>query len=477
MRPLNFRTSLCGFLLLGLSTAVTSPAQTFSNLATFDKTNGAHPDGALVQGFDGNLYGTASDVGAHTPLGRVFQVTPGGTLTRLSGVGEGYQPAAGIVLGTNGNFYGTTYWGGDTSACMGGCGTVFEVTPAGTVKTLYEFGRGDGFNVDAGLVELNGNFYGTTLYGGGASTSCFQGCGSVFEITPNGTLTVLHVFEGSDGKYPEATLVAGRDGNLYGTTYNGGSNNWGTVFKITPTGTLTRLHSFLKHDGAWPLGLVLGSDGNFYGITWRGGGPLDFGTAFKITAGGTFNTLHTFVGSDGVNPIGTLMQATDGNFYGVTFLGGSNACLGSGYANACGTIFEMTPEGTVTTLHNFAGTDGELPEGGLAQATDGNLYGTTAGQGAPDCAERCGTVFQWSTGLSPFVTPLPASGHDGNTVRILGTDLTGATSVTFNGKAAEFTIVSPTEIKTTVPMCVKTGIIEVTTPGGKLSSNMAFQVL
>jgi uncharacterized repeat protein (TIGR03803 family) len=475
----NFLSHICALVLLSAATAIYSHAQTFTNLASFDITNGTHPIGPLAQGLDGNLYGTTNDVGASLAFGRVFKVTPEGTLTTVfhfSGFGEGYAPQSGLVLAPNGNFYGTTYWGGNTSACQGGCGTVFEVTPTGTLTSLHSFDRTDGINVAAGLVQgANGNFHGATIYGGGGAANCFQGCGTIFEITPTGTLTTLYLFQGTDGKYPEATLVEGSDGNLYGTTYNGGSNNNGTVFKITPTGTLTTLYSFasLKHDGAWPLGLVQGTDGNFYGITQRGGAQ-DFGTIFKITSGGTFTMLHSFAGSDGVAPLGALVQATDGNFYGTTQLGGSNSCLGSGFGNACGTVYEMTPEGVLTTLHNFDGTDGELPETGLVQATDGNLYGTTAGQGGSDCASSCGTIFKWSTGLAPFVTPLPATGHDGNTVRILGTDLTGATLVMFNGKEAKFTIVSSTEIKATVPMCVKTGLIEVTTPGGKLTSNVVF---
>jgi uncharacterized repeat protein (TIGR03803 family) len=473
MFPLTPRKNLSA-LLLFFATTIASQAQTFTSIATFDKTNGAHPLGNLTQGADGNIYGVTTDVGATSPLGRVFQVTTDGTLTTVSGPGSGYQPA-GLVLGTNGNFYGTDYWGGNETACQGGCGTIFEVTPAGAVTTVHEFSRGDGFNPDAALIEApNGNFYGSTIYGGG-SANCFQGCGTIFEITPAGTLTTLHVFEDSDGKYPEAALVFGNDGNLYGTTYQGGSNNRGTFFKITLGGAFTLLHSFSPTDGAEPLGLVLGANGNFYGITIRGGFEND-GTVFEITPAGALTTLHRFIGSDGVLPMVGLVLATDGNFYGATMLGGSHSCLGSGFGNACGTVFKITPAGEVTTLHDFDGTDGVFPEGALFQATDGNLYGTTAGMGAPDCGTECGTVYKLTTGLAPFVSLLPSTGHDGNTVRIFGTDLSGASKVTFNGKDADFTIVSATEISTAVPMCAKSGVIEVTTPGGKLLSNITFTV-
>jgi uncharacterized repeat protein (TIGR03803 family) len=468
--PLTARKTFFAVVMLA-SSVIAAQAQTFTSIAVFDKANGAHPLGTLAQGPDGNLYGVTTDIGANPSLGRVFQVTTGGTLTQVSGPGDGYQPGAGLVLGTNGNFYGTDYWGGNKTACQSGCGIVFEVTPTGTISTVHEFGRGDGFNPDAPLVLApNGNFYGSTIYGGG-STNCVQGCGTIFQITPAGTFSVVHAFQGPDGKYPEAAIVLDSAGNLYGTTFNGGTNNYGTVFEITSTGTLTTLHSFLKHDGAWPLGMVLASDGNFYGIT--NGGPGDFGTVFKMTAEGAVTTLHVFDGTDGENPVGSLVQATGGNFFGATSFGGGSACFG-GFG--CGTIFEISSGGAMTTVHYFDGSDGVLPDGGLFQATDGNLYGTTAGQGAPDCGTECGTVYKLTTGLAPFVSALPTSGHDGNTVRILGTDLTGATSVTFNGKAADFTFVSATEIKTSVPMCAKSGVIEVTTPGGKLLSNLTFTV-
>jgi uncharacterized repeat protein (TIGR03803 family) len=192
-----------------------------------------------------------------------------------------------------------------------------------------------------------------------------------------------------------------------------------------------------------------------------------------MTSEGALTTLHVFDGTDGENPVGGLIQATDGNFFGATSFGGGSACFSD---FGCGTIFEITSGGALTTVHYFDGSDGVLPDGGLTQATDGNLYGTTAGQGAPDCGTECGTVYKLTTGLAPFVSSLPTSGHDGNTVLVFGTDLTGATSVTFNGKKADFTVVSATEIKTSVPMCAKSGMIEVTTPGGKLLSNVTFIV-
>jgi uncharacterized repeat protein (TIGR03803 family) len=472
----------CLIVLLCGAMAGSSSAQTFTNLATFDKTNGAAPYGNLVQGLDGKLYGVTTDIGTALPTGRVFKVTTEGTLTTVSTFAGGSYPdgvqPAGLALALNGNFYGTATWGGASKNCQAGCGTVFEATPSGGLTPLHLFAKSDGSHPSAGVVQgTNGNFYGTTFFGGG-SLNCFSGCGTVFRITPAGTLTTLHVFIGTDGKYPEAALVQAIDGNFYGTTYDGGAHNFGTVFKITPSGTLTTLHSFTKNDGASPMGMVLATDGNFYGTTYHGGSSA-YGTIFKITTGGTFTSLHSFNGSDGVDPLGVLVEATDGNFYGTTESGGSTQCLsgGVGPASNCGTVFEITAGGALTTLHNFDGSDGEYPASALVQATDGTLYGTTAGTGAPDCGSRCGTVFQLSMGLAPFVTTVPTSRPVGGRVRILGTDLTGATSVTFNGTAASFTVVSPTAITTTVPQGATTGTVRVTTPRGTLSSNVSFRVL
>ena len=184
---------------------------------------------------------------------------------------DGDYPRAGLVQATDGNFYGTTY--GTRENCQQGCGTVFKLTPQGTLTTLHSFSGGDGANPWAGLVQAtDGNFYGTTFYGG------TQGFGTVFKITPSGTLTTLHSFDGSDGAYPEAGLVQATDGNFYGTT------GWGTVFKITPSGTLT---PFCSLDGP-PNQLVQATDGNFYGTTSRSGDDL-YGSVFKITSAGTPN--------------------------------------------------------------------------------------------------------------------------------------------------------------------------------------------
>ena len=297
-----------------------------------------------------------------------------------------------------------------------GCGTVFKITPSGALTTLYSFcpqsNCTDGSGPFAGLVQAeDGNFYGTT-YEGGAGSNCPYGCGTVFKVTPSGTLTTLHSFDSTDGALPQAALVQATDGNFYGTTGERGDSSCpygcGTVFKITPSGTLTTLHSFNGSDGSGPeAGLVQATDGNFYGTTQNGGGGFcgggaGCGTVFKITPSGTLTTLHSFSGADGYVAF-TLVRASDGNFYGTTQEGGAN-CGSDG----CGTMFKITPGGTLTTLYNFCAqlncTDGYYPVAGLVQGTDGKFYGTTSGGGAyRGCYEGCGTVFSFS----PNPTPSP----------------------------------------------------------------------
>jgi uncharacterized repeat protein (TIGR03803 family) len=281
-------------------------------------------------------------------------------------------------------------------------------------------------------------------------------------MTTGGTLTTLHSFDLTDGSSPQAALIQSADGNFYSTTYNGGKEGYGTVFKITSGGTLTTLHIFGDADGRGVVpGLVQASDGNFYGTAGQGGAN-GYGTVFMMTPQGTLTTLQSFNAADGATP-NQLALGSDGKFYGTTISGGTNTD---------GTIFEITPQGVFTTLHNFAKSDGADPFAGLVQDTDGKFYGTTSFGGS----KNSGTVFRLDVGLGPFVEAVPAAGKVGAKVKILGTNLTGATSVSFNGTAAVFTVVSDSEITTTVPAGATTGTVRVTTPSGTLLSNVAFQV-
>jgi uncharacterized repeat protein (TIGR03803 family) len=246
------------------------------------------------------------------------------------------------------------------------CATAAIRSPAQTFTTLASFGGANGNGPVAALIQgVDGNFYGTTINGGvgtgDPSCSLSEGCGTVFKLTPSGTVTALYSFcsqvNCSDGSYPRSGLVRGADGSYYGTTQNGGAGcqyqgGCGTLFKVTPAGTLTTLYSFCSQpsclDGFGPeAGLVLASDGNFYGTT-QGGGAHFYGTVFQLTPSGTLTTLYNFCSlancADGSQPVGGLIQAADGNLYGTTSVGGT---LG------LGTVFRITLNGVLTTLYSF----------------------------------------------------------------------------------------------------------------------------
>src|ERR1700691_999961 len=435
--------SACVAFLLCAATAVALPAQTFTKLFNFDTTDGYEPMAGLVQGADGDFYGTTPYGGANPQTycngcaGTVFKITPSGTLTTLynfcsqSGCMDGEAPYAGLVQGADGDFYGTTEGGG-----ANGGGTVFKITPEGRLTTLYSFCAlidcADGDAPMAGLIQGNGgDFYGTNA-NGGANLGIRPGGGTVFKITPNGALTILYSFCSqtgcADGQNTYAGLVQGTDGDFYGTTYLGGATGNGTVFKITPTGTLTTLYSFCT-EGVYPAC------------------------------------------PDGAWPNAALVQASDGRFYGTTPTGGAN--------QLCGTAFEITISGAFTTLHSFCSrfecVDGANPQAGVVQGTNGDFYGTTLGGGGLGLFGD-GTIFRLSVGLGPFVKTLPHYGNVGTAITILGTDLTGTTSVSFNGTPAAFEVVSATEITTSVPAGATTGSVQVTTPGGTLLSGGPFLV-
>jgi uncharacterized repeat protein (TIGR03803 family) len=327
-------------------------------------SDAADPYHTLIQGSDGDFYGTTL-AGGTSNVGTIFKITPSGSESVFYSFAS--IPYSGLVQSTDGNIYGTTATGGTS-----GRGTVFKITPSGIESVLYSFPAGSS-DPYTGLIQgSDGNLYGTTGAGGASDD------GTVFKITPSGTETVLHAFPktGSDGETPYAGLIQGSDGNFYGTTYFGGANNLGAVFKVTPSGTETLLYSFAGgSDGEHPYaGVIQGSDGNFYGTTYQGGAS-GYGTVFEITPSGTETVLYAFAGgSDGANPEAGVIQGRDGNFYGNTFQGG---------AGSFGTVFKITPSGSETILHTFAGSrDGANPSANLLQSGDGNLYGSTGAGGA-----------------------------------------------------------------------------------------------
>jgi uncharacterized repeat protein (TIGR03803 family) len=388
-------------VLAGWSVALTAHAQTAVPLFSFDAsgTNGAYPEANLTLGPDGNFYGTTESGGA-TTNGTIFKVTTNGSLTTLVNFNgtNGANPLAALTLGTDGNFYGTTEYGGNTIGNSGldaglGGGTVFQMTTNGTLTTLVNFAATNGANPHGGLTwDPDGNLYGTTANGGS------YGDGILFQLTTGGAFTTLTNFNGANGANPFAGLTLGPDGNFYGTTQSGGSAGYGTVFEWATNGTLTTLANFDgTNNGVAPqTGLTLGPDGNLYGTTSDsylfayvipGYGTINIpsgnGTIFQVTTNGTLTTLVDFDNyTAGITPNAALTVGPDGNFYGVTYLGGGNNL---------GTIFRVTTNGTLTTLVSFDNSNGAYSLAGLTLGPDNNLYGPATAGGAGGN----GTVFKF----------------------------------------------------------------------------------
>ncbi len=370
----------------------------FTSLYNFGATgtDGKVPFGGLVQGADSNFYGTTSLGGTSdgADKGSVFKITPSGSLTSiyafLNNGNDGTNPNAGLVLGASGSFYGTTQLGGVNSA-----GTVFQVTPSGSETVIHAFNEPvDGAYPECTLdMAANGDFYGVT-----SGNPTENDYGTFFQLTPSNALTTPYVFSSSATapSSPEFGVAQGSDGSFYGVTSTGGQYGYGAVYKVTASGTAATLYSFSdQSDGGSPYGgLALGADGNFYGTT-SDDGSNESGTVFKITPSGTLTTLYTFTpdnggNADGSGPSTTLLLGTDGNFYGMTSFGGTSDD---------GVVFKITPTGTLTTLYSFTGgTDGANPfNNALVEGTDGALYGLVSSGGT----SGYGTVFKLTVaGLS-----------------------------------------------------------------------------
>ncbi|MGB8699138.1 MAG: choice-of-anchor tandem repeat GloVer-containing protein [Thermosynechococcaceae cyanobacterium] len=366
-------------------------AATATPIAVFDKGNGAYPSAELTLGQDGNFYSTTDEGGANNK-GTVFKVTPSGKLTSLISFkgSNGANPVAPIILAKNGAFYGTTSQGGANNR-----GTVFKITSTGRLTQLASFKGSNGQNPRAGLLQTSdGTFYGTTSEGGSGSNCGPQKCGTVFKMTPSGRIETLVNFNGLNGARPKAGLTLGKDGNLYGTTAGletlpANQARYGTLFKMTPSGTLSTLVRFNGRNGKTPTApLILGKDGNFYGTTEKAA-MVDSGTVFKVSPTGQLKTLKTFKDFEGgFAPTAPLIQGKDGNFYGTTTYGG-RVCFSFINVVGCGTVFKLSPTGSFKTLIQFDYSDGEYPVAGLTLGKDGQFYGTTLAGG-----RGWGTVYR-----------------------------------------------------------------------------------
>jgi uncharacterized repeat protein (TIGR03803 family) len=424
------------FIVLLVATVIASPAQTLTTLHNFTGPDGNGPAGSLILARDGNYYGT-TDQGGTANAGVIFKMTPTGTVSVFYNFcsrpqcTDGVGPYAALLQASDGNLYGTTLNGGTS---IDSNGTVFKITPSGTLTTLHSFctltGCADGSGPFSPVIQgRDGNLYGTT-YSGGTT-----GWGTLFKITLGGTFSVVYTFDAAHGEAPNG-VIQGSDGNFYLTAYQGGTNNAGTVVKVTPNGSATVLYNFCSQtsctDGNLPFSALLqGPDGLFYGTTARGG-TLNDGTVFTITSSGTLTILHSFDINDGYFPSAAVIQAADGNFYGTTFGGG---------ANNLGTIFGITASGSFSLLHSFAGSDGSRPQTSLLQKADGSFYGTTNVGGT----NNFGTVFQLALQLvstTTVLTSAPNPSYQGENVTMTATvtaqnGSTPSGTVVFNSNGAQ----------------------------------------
>ncbi len=313
---------------------------------------------------------------AHAQTYTVLYTFTGGT--------DGGEPYAGVIRDRAGNLYGTTYASGDLNACglFKGCGVVYKLDPFGNETVIHTFeGGSDGREPEWGnlLVDKAGDLWDTTDYGGDGSL----GLGVVYKINKTGEETIVHRFAGGtdDGEEPQEGLIQDADGTFYGTTAAGGSGPFGdcgTVYQISKSGELTILHSFIGTDGCQPAGgLVMDAAGNMYGMTSTGG-STGYGVVFKITKAGAVTVLHVFTGQpDGAFPFGGLALDKAGNIYGTTPGGGNPGCTTAN--QGCGLVFEIDTNGEEHILHSFLHSDGGNPYAGVVLDKAGNMYGNTSG--------------------------------------------------------------------------------------------------
>jgi len=370
--------------MLALVLAVTAPAQAqhFHVLHEFTNTpDGAAPQGALVRDQAGNLYGTTT-FGGPSSAGTVYKIDPTGQETVLFAfdITNGAAPRSAMILDGAGNLYGTAGAGPNDE------GVIFRVSPSGEQTVLFDFPEKTGIdpiNPNGSLImDSRGNLYGATLLGGNGN--CILGCGSIYRLDRGGNARMLYQFKGgSDGLSPLGSLVADANGNLYGVAQVGGDFNCsnpefagegcGTVFRLARNGTFTVLHAFHGGaDGEIPqAGLLFNTvTGNLYGAASGGSKSGDGdGVVFQISSKTGYTVLHRFKGTDGRTPNGELTFDETGNIYGTTQAGGSQGF---------GTAYVMNPAGRLKVLHNFTGgMDGLGPLGGLLRDPAGNLFGTT----------------------------------------------------------------------------------------------------
>jgi len=453
---------MCVLSMLVFAVLVVMPAtpQTVNVVANFSGVGAASNPQVVTptQGRNGALYGTA--LGKSVSSGALFQVSNAGTLSfpYLFNSTTGGQPDGGVILATDGNLYGTASTGG-----AAGMGVLYRISPNGTYTVLHDFlGGSDGANpVYAPIEASDGNIQGIT-------TGFPNPTATLYKYTRSTAIfATIYVFDQTTGEYP-TSLIQASNGNLYGTISGG---ICGEIFEMTTSGSLVWSYDFTctignESGGSAPVQILQARDGNFYGATLRGGSSLGYGVIFRLDQQGNVSVVYTFPNSGqyGAGPVG-LTEGSDGNLYGAT------ESLGK-YKG--GTLFELTKSGSITLIYNLNSKAGNNPLAPPKQRTDGLLYGTTETGGR----FNAGVVYRIDMGLSPFATFVVPAGEVGQNSQILGQGLTGTTSVTFNGVAATgFKVVSDTYMTAVVPTGATTGPVVVTTPSGKLTSNVSFRVV
>jgi len=441
---IRFTRRLGAALLITATFPLALHAQTVPFTSLYQFTAGA--DGyfpyQLSLGMDGTFYATSE--GGSRGYGTTFRLSPSGTVTTLETFYYTFAAEPGIVIqGSDGYLYGTTGWGGPETSCAGGCGSVYRLNGPNDLTTLHYFNFSEGDSPNRLLQGVDGNFYGTTFSGGSSDCNTY-GCGTIFRMAPDGTVTVLYRFTGHSDGYTPSSLIQASDGSFYGTAADGGGPSYsGTVFHLTPDGVFTTIYTFTGGtDGQTPMGIIQGRDGNLYGTTLNGGiedqgNSYGDGTVFKLTPAGDFTVLHAFDFYDGTGPTSSVIQGADGNFYGTTRQGGNSTNCSTG----CGTVFQVTPDGVFTTLHQFSYGDGAYPGGQLAQYSDGTLYGLTTGGGlrTQDFINGFGTAFKVSLPSGPIApTKLTATAKLLNKAALSWTAAPGAVSYNlYEGPAAQ----------------------------------------
>ena len=455
-----------------------TPTGTLTQLYSFDTVHGSTPVGGLVLGLDGNLWGTTEEGGANG-FGNVFKITPSGTLTVVynftgNSTTDGGFPVSPLIVGPDGQYYGTSHPGIAFKVSAAGVFTRIATTPSESFGPL--------------LLASNGSYYGVTEFAGTNTL------GTIYKVTGN-TSTTLFNFDGPRGEFPIGGLVQGSDGNLYGTTTAGGSANDGVIFRITPTGTYTVVFNF-DHVNELALGyqayagLIAGSDGNLYGTTIWGGSNGD-GVIFQITTSGAYTVLYNFDGTHGTGTYATPMQHTSGEIYGLTKRGGA---LGDGVvygfgANLPAFISLTSPSGAVGSSVGILGK-------GFSTASSVLFNGAPASFHVLSNTFMTATVPSGETGFVTVTTGLgtftsnkifkvppkiisfsPSSGKVGDSIVLTGTGLIQTVKITVGGVAVtSYAVNSDSQVTFVVPTGAKTGKIGVTTPGGSTTSTGTFTV-